>query len=202
MALARLTGLAAPAGFTAAALAVAALVLFGVVVGSGTISEAADSAVFYAPTLAALGSVVALLVALVALFVRQSGELDRLGVAGFLAALVGTVLAAGATWTYVFALPYLATRAPGLADESSGSVLAGFVISFLLMGVGWLLFAIATLRTGVFPRWTVVLLIIGSLVTIVPMPSRTLVLSVAVACLGYFAHPPSAPRLLTSVAAD
>ena len=185
MALARITRLAAPAGSIAAALALAALVLFGVVVGSGTISQAAGSAAFYAPTLAALGSLIALIIALVSLFVRQSGELGTLGVVGFLAALVGTVLGAGGYWTYVFVVPYVASQAPTLADQSSGSLLVGFVVSFLLMGVGWLLFAVATLRTRVYPRWAVLLLMAGSVVTIVPMPSRTLVLSVAVATLGY-----------------
>jgi len=192
MALARITRLAAPAGFIAAALALAALVLFGVVVGSGTISQAAGSPAFYAPTLAALGSIVALVIALVSLFVRQSGEFGTLGVVGFLAALVGTVLGAGGYWTYVFVVPYVAGPAPTLADQSSGSLLVGFVVSFLLMGLGWMLFAVATLRTRVYPRWAVVLLMAGSVVTIVPLPSRTLVLAVAVAALGYSARRHSA----------
>jgi hypothetical protein len=67
-------------------------------------------------------------------------------------------------------------------------VLVGFVVSFLLMGLGWLLFAVASLRARVFPRWAVVLLMVGSVLTVVPMPSRTLVLSLAVACLGYTAR--------------
>jgi hypothetical protein len=188
MALSRVARLLAPAGYTAAALALAALVLFVVVAGSGTISQAATSTVFYAPTLAALGSTLALLLVLVAMFVRQSGELGSFGVVAFVIALTGTALAAGASWTYVFVVPYLARNAPGLADESSGSVLVGFVVSYLLMGVGWLLFAVTTLRTKVFARWAVVLLIVGAVITVVPMPSRTLVLAVAAACLAFAAH--------------
>lgn len=187
MALHRLARMAAPAGFTAAALAVAALFLFIAVVGSGDMSDAAASPAFYAPTLASLGSIIALLVALIALFVRESGELGTGGLMAFLAALVGTVLGAGGSWSYVFVLPYLAENAPALADESSGAVLVGFIVSFLLMGLGWLSFAVATLRTRIFPRWAVVLLMVGSVVTILPMPSRTLLLSVAVGCLGHFA---------------
>ena len=68
-------------------------------------------------------------------------------------ALVGTVLGAGGYWTYVFVLPELSKRAPSVADQSSGSVLAGFFVSFLIMGLGWLLFAVASMRTGVFPAW-------------------------------------------------
>lgn len=193
MSLSHLARLAAPAGVTAAVLALAALVLFGVVVGPGTISQAATSPAFYAPTVAALGSTLALLVALIALFVRQSGELGVAGLMGFLVALVGTVLGAGGYWTYVFVLPYLAETAPAVADQSSGSVLVGFVASFFIMGVGWLLFAAATLRTGIYPRWTVILVMVGATVTIVPMPSRTLVLAVAVACAGLAERRTSTP---------
>jgi hypothetical protein len=182
--LARLVRWSGPACVAAGVLAVATLVLFAVVVGSGTISEAATSPAFYAPTVAALGSTVLLLVGLVGLFVRQAGELGTLGLAGFLVGLVGTALAAGGQWTYVFVLPYLAERAPALADASSGSVVAGFMLSYLVMAAGWLLFAVASLKTRVFPRWAVALLIVGAVVTLLPMPSRTLLLGVAVACLG------------------
>ena len=184
----RLARLAAPAGYLAAALALAALPLFLVVVGSGTISEAAESPTFYAPSLAALGSTIALLVALVGLYLSQAESLGAVGLAGFLAALLGTALAVGAAWTYVFVVPYLADGAPGLADSSTGSVLVGFVLSYLAMGLGWLLLAVVWLRRGVYRRWAVVFLVVGSLVTIVPIPSRTLLLCVAVACIAHFAR--------------
>jgi hypothetical protein len=185
MTLGRYVRWSGPVCLAAGLLAVATLVLFAVVVGSGTISDAATSPSFYAPAVAALGSTVLLLVGLIGLFIRQAGELRTLGLVGFVIGLVGTALAAGGQWTYVFVLPYLAEKAPGLADASSGSVLAGFVLSYLVMGVGWLLFGIATLRTEVFPRWAVILLIVGAIVTVLPLPSRTLLLGIAVACLGY-----------------
>lgn len=184
MTLARLVRWSGPVCVAAGVLAVATLVLFAVVVGSGTISEAAVSPAFYAPTLAALSSTVLLLVGLIGLFVRQAGELRILGLVGFVVAVAGTALAAGGQWTYVFVLPYLAAEAPSLADTSSGSVVAGFMLSYVVMAAGWLLFGIASLRTRVFPRWMVVLLIVGAVVAIVPMPSRTLLLGIAVACLG------------------
>lgn len=183
----RLAGLAAPASYLAAALAAVALPLFLVVVGGGTISEAATGPAFYAPALAMLGSTLALLVALVALFVARADELGSLGLAGFLGAFVGTSLGAGGAWSYVFVVPYLSANAPGLADESSGSVLVGFVLSYLLMGLGWLLFAVAHLRARLQPRWPVWIVVLGAVVTVLPMPSRTLVLTVGVACLAHFA---------------
>lgn len=192
-ALDRLTRLAVPAGYTAAALALAALVLFTAVVGGGTISEAATSATFYAPTLAALGSTIALLIALIALFARHAGAMNAFGVVAFFTALVGTVLGAGGYWSYVFTLPYLADQAPALADGSSGSVVVGFVVSFLIMGLGWLAFAAALLRDHAVARWAVILLMIGSVVTMVPMPSRTLVLAIAAACVAHSVSRKTAP---------
>jgi hypothetical protein len=178
MTLGRYVRCSGPVCITAGLLAVATLVLFAVVVGADTISDAATSPSFYAPTVAALSSTVLLLVGLIGLFIRQAGELRTLGLVGFVLGLVGTALAADGQWTYVFVLPYLAEKAPDLVDASSGSVLAGFVFSYLVMGVGWLLFGIATLKTRVFPRWTVVLLIVGAIVTALP-------LGIAVTCLGY-----------------
>lgn len=180
--------LAAPADYVAAVLALAALPLFVLVVGSGTISEAADSPAFYGPTLAALGSTLALLVALVALYVPVADTLGVSGLVAFLGALLGTALAAGAAWTYVFVVPYFADDVPELIDSSSGAVLVGFVLSYLLMGLGWLFLAALFLRRGIYRRWAVVLLAVGAAVTILPLPSRTLLLCVAVACIAHLAR--------------
>ena len=176
---------AAPAGYVAAALALAALPLFVVVVGDGTISGAATSPGFFAPTLAMLGSTIALLVALVALYVPRANLLGAAGTAGFLVAMVGTVLAAGGAWSYVFVVPYVAADAPSLVDESSGSLLAGFVLSYLLMGLGWLAVGVVLHRARLVPRRVTWLLVVGAVVTIVPMPSRSLLLALAVAWLGH-----------------
>ena len=77
-------------------------------------------------------------------------------------------------------VPRLAEAAPEVADRGTGSVLAGFLLSFLIFGVGWVVLGVATLRTRVFPRWTVILLIVGPVLAIRPFPSRALVLEVAV----------------------
>jgi len=46
-------------------------------------------------------------------------------------------------------------------------------------------FGVATLRTRVFLRWAVILLIVEAVLAILPFPSRALVLEVASACLGF-----------------
>lgn len=60
----------------------------------------------------------------------------------------------------------------------------GFGMTFIVFPVGWLLFGIATLRAGVYPRTAAILLIIGTVFTFVPIPAATVVLNVAVAWLG------------------
>ena len=120
-----------------------------------------------------------------ALFVRQAEAFGALGLTGFVLALLGTTLAAGASWSQVFVVPLLAGVAPAVADQGAGSVLAGFVLSFLLFGVGWILFGVATLRTQMFPRWAVILLIVGAVISILPLPSRALVVQIAVGYLGF-----------------
>ena len=167
-----------------AILAIAALIGFLAVVGSATISDAAASASFYVPASAALGSAILLAVALVGLFLYQRDRLGNVGVAGFFVALIGTVLAAGAQWTYVFVVPHFAGPVPELINESTGSVLAGFVLSYAIAAIGWVAFGLATLQARVFPRWAAFLLVAGGAIAFLPLPSRTLVLALAVGYLG------------------
>ena len=175
--------IAAYASIAAAVLALAALIGFFVVVGSDKIADAAQSASFYGPATAALLSIGLLGLGLVGLFLHQAARLGTLGVVGFALALFGTIVAAGGLWTYVFVVPHFAARTPDLINEGSGSVLAGFVLSFAAMAVGWVVFALATIRARVFPRWAAYLLLAGAAITLFPLPSRTLVLALAVAIL-------------------
>jgi hypothetical protein len=172
------------AAIASALLAVLSFVLYLVVVGGGKISEAATSAVFFLPSGAQLLAMALLLVGLVALYLEQAEMFGALGLVGFLLALLGTTLAAGALWSQVFVVPRLAEVAPNVADRGAGSVLAGYLLSFLLFGVGWLVFGVATLRARSFPRGAVVLLIVGAVVSILPLPSRALILELAAAWLG------------------
>ncbi len=129
-----------------------------------------------------LGTVL-LLLGLVGLYVRQSEAAGVLGFVGFLVAFLGTVLVSGALWFELFITPSLAAEAPGLAEAELG--LAGFILSFLLVIIGWILFGVATLRARVYPRPAAVLLIAGAVVSFAPIPLSGIILSVAVAWLGF-----------------
>jgi hypothetical protein len=178
----RLGGVAAMAS---ALLALLSFVLYLVIVGGGRLSDAATSAAFFLPSGAQLLAMALLLVGLVALYVTQAQVFGALGLIGFLLALLGSTLAAGALWSQVFVVPRLAEVAPAVVNQGAGSVLAGFLLSFLLFGVGWLVFGVATLRTRVFPRWAVILLIVGAVISIIPLPSRALIVEIAAGYLGF-----------------
>jgi hypothetical protein len=170
---------------SSALLALLSFVLYLVIVGGGRLSEAATSAAFFLPSGAQLLAMALLLVGLAALYVRQAEVFGALGLIGFLLALLGSTLAAGALWSQVFVVPRLAEVAPAVVNQAAGSVLAGFLLSFLLFGVGWLVFGVATLRTRVFPRWAVTLLIVGAVISIIPLPSRALIVEIAAGYLGF-----------------
>jgi hypothetical protein len=178
----RLGGVAA---MSSALLALLSFVLYLIVVGGGRLSEAATSAAFFLPSGAQLLAMALLLVGLVALYLRQAEMFGALGLIGFLLALLGTTLGAGASWSQVFVVPRLAEVSPTVADQGAGSVLAGFLLSFLLFGAGWIVFGVATLRTRVFPRWAVMLLIVGAVISIIPLPSRALIVEIAAGYLGF-----------------
>lgn len=134
-----------------------------------------------------LGTVL-LLLGLTGLYASQSRAAGRLGFAGFLLAFVGTALTVGAIWFEFFVVPDLAAQAPDVATGELG--FAGFALSFLIAAVGWVLFAIATLRAGVYPQLAGGLLLAGALVSFVPLfvqvPATGLLLSGAIVVLGFF----------------
>jgi hypothetical protein len=168
----------------AAVLAITALFGFIAVVGSDPIADAARRAAFYIPASAAFGSAILLGIGLVGLYLHQEERFGVFGAVAFVIALLGTIAAAGGQWTYVFVVPHFAPVVPEMINESTGSVLTGFVLSYAILALGWVLFGLATLRARVFPRWASLLVIAGAAIALLPLPSRTLLLAIAVAILG------------------
>src|SRR5215211_1585384 len=118
----------------------------------------------------------------VGVYVRQSEAAGPLGLGAFVVAFIGTVLVAGFFWSSAFVAPILAVEAPQLLDVRS---LPGFFRSFIVFGLGWLLFGVATLRAGIYPRAPAVLLIVGSVLIVIRLPLTRIVLDAAVAWMGY-----------------
>lgn len=104
------------------------------------------------------------LLGLVGLYARRPEAMGIFGLIAFLITFFGVVLAQGATWDQAFTQPALALVAPELLEaEPPGSIIFGILLSFGLVNLGWLLFAVAVLRAQVYPRPAALLLIVGSL---------------------------------------
>src|SRR5215218_5824928 len=114
-------------------------------------------------------SIVLLLWALIGIYGPQSRAAGTFGLWAFVAVFLGTAFIAGNTWAEVFVYPTLAQVAPnawsGSILEVSSYLAAGLTLSFPLFGIGLILFGVATIRAGVYPRWAAVLLLIGIPVT-------------------------------------
>jgi hypothetical protein len=127
-----------------------------------------------------------LLIGLAGLYIRQLEDGGLLGMVGFLVAFCGTVMAVGTFWADAFVAPSLAREELRLLDGAPPRALAaGFTLSYGSVALGWLLFGLATLRTGIYPRPASILLLIGAALTWLPLPLSGVPFSVAVAWIGY-----------------
>jgi hypothetical protein len=119
---------------------------------------------------------------LVGLYARQSEAAGPLGLVVFVVAFAGTVLVSGFLWVDTFVAPELATSAPQLVQSGPPP---GRALSFLVLGIGWALFGLASLVGRVYPRSASALLIVGAVIlTLLPVPLGGLPFEAAVVWLG------------------
>jgi hypothetical protein len=168
-----------------AAIAAPLLALFAIAVGAPLYTQdmraAAATTRLIVANAATLGVLLLLILALVGLHLHGAKRLRAPGQVAFVCALIGTVLAAGGAWDSLFALPYIADQAPEMLDlATGGTLLAGFVVSYLVLVVGWSTFTIAALRSGVLPRTPAIVLTIGALLALLPAPTALRLLTLAV----------------------
>ena len=130
-----------------------------------------------------------LAVALVAVYELEAREASVAGAVGVSAAIIGTVFMAGDWWYEAFAVPRLAEVAPEAIDGfAGGRLLAGGLLSFVLFGIGWLLFGIASMRARVFPGSVSIAIVIAGILSGVPIGlaylSGGVILGIAFVALG------------------
>jgi hypothetical protein len=130
-----------------------------------------------------------LVLALVAIYEREAREAGWLGLIGFAAALLGTIFMTGDWWYEAFAVPRIAEMAPELIPTFvGGRLIVGGIASFVLLGVGWVLFAAASLRARVFPTAISATMLVGGLLSGIPIGvaylTGNVILGVAIAWLG------------------
>ena len=104
--------------------------------------------------------------ALISLYAKQVEESGWLGFIGFVMAFVGSVLFSSVQFDEALLWRIFAEEAPALLDLAGPMFKnPAFSTIYLAMGIlyilGFVLFGLATLRGGVFPRVAAILLIIG-----------------------------------------
>jgi hypothetical protein len=167
-------------------LSLVLLVLTFVVEGFDSDLAIAKSPYAIAAAVCGMVSVMLLALAIFRLTSEFAGLRSGVGQAGAWMAMVGTLLGVGGAWSMVFVLPGLAhMEGAGAEVATSGVPLVqvGYIASFIIMAVGWLLIGVGLLRSGEVPRWAAVTVIVGALVCIVPLPSRFFVIALAVTAI-------------------
>ena len=72
-----------------------------------------------------------------------------------------------------------------VATPAGGTLLLGGMLSFTTFTIGWLIFAAATFRARVFPRWMAVVLMAGALLAFGQgFPPLSALLAIAVGAMG------------------
>jgi hypothetical protein len=140
--------------------------------------------------IAFLVPILLILLGLVGLYARQAEQAGSLGLIAFLVAFSGTVMVFGLQWSGAFLWPWLADVAPELLDtEPTTLLVAAFMLGFVLLALGWLLFGLASLQARVLPRGAAVLLMVGAallfVLIIIDVPGSGIVFGVALLWMGY-----------------
>ena len=148
-----------PLSSWAALLAGALSITEGLLILSNPEYYGFDSASDYLIMAAEGAALLVLLAALAGLHARLANTYGRLGKAGFLAAIIGTVVAGAA---HLLAVPFFDFVNVGgmvyvLVALKEGFFLAGgmaYASGVVLMSAGYFLLGVAMLKSGVVPRWS------------------------------------------------
>ena len=182
-------------GGLAAVLAGAAIALYNVVefiaFSGAPMSNLANLPGWVAFNVAGLMGIALLVVGLVALYAVQAQRAGSVGIIGFSLALLGVLQYYGVTWAEAFLLPSVGRAAPAVLDTPDPLLGTGLISTVLLSTLGFVVFAVATLRAGVLPRWTAVLMILGAVVPFLTqalgstLPIGPVALGVSLIGMGY-----------------
>lgn len=141
---------------------------------------------FFFQSLITLLAGMLLLVALIGFYVTQSEAAGRLGAVGVLVAYVGTILMVGDFYANTFVTPLVASNVPEyLSRYEAGLLRLWFPVEFGFFTFSWFLFAIATLKARVYPGGAALLLLIGTVIALPPLPFVNVFFDFAIIWLGY-----------------
>ncbi len=158
-----LVRLAGPSAVLAGALVVLTQLLL-LVTARETLVETLLSPAYQVGVAVYVASFGVLMIALVATYSVQARQAGAFGVVALCLAIVGTVDMAGNMWFDGFVGPWLADVIPAALEvPRNGTLVVGAVSSYLLFPLGWVLYGVASLRAGVFPRWLALGVAVGGL---------------------------------------
>jgi hypothetical protein len=127
-----------------------------------------------------------LAIAAFAAYDKQAREAGMFGLVALCAAIVGTVNLGANMWFEGFAVPWLADVVPQvLTVEKTLFWQVGYYSSYLLFAIGWVLFGLASLRAGVFPRLISLAIVAGGILGfLAAQPPYGVALGLALLSLG------------------
>ncbi len=127
-----------------------------------------------------------LVVALVGLHVRQAGRTGRFGFVAFCAAVLGTMALGADMWFEAFTSPWLMEVVPQLLTAPKSPYWqAGYLSSYVLFAVGWIVFGISCLRAKVLPTAVSAAVVAGGIVGfLAAQPPFALPLALALVAAG------------------
>jgi len=119
-----------------------------------------------------VGALFALL-GLLGIFARQREHVGAFGLVGFVLSFIGNAMFLGTGMITAFIWPMLAVHAPATVEPGGAifgwphSVLA-FALTAVILSAGYVLFGVAMWRAGVFPRMSILMLVIGAILGMLP----------------------------------
>jgi len=107
---------------------------------------------------------------IISLYLAQADRAGRLGLIAVVACMADMALQTGWIFCDLFAAPSFAHAAPGVLNNPSGPLIAGFMAAWLA-NISFVLLGVATLRARVLPRTSGLALITVGVITLVPLPA-------------------------------
>jgi hypothetical protein len=163
-------------------------VLMGVIGSDLTkFAEEASTGTYALLTRLGVLAIILLLVGLVAMYAYRSEAMGILGLVGFVVAFLGTAMALGYAWADAFVVPAVAEIEPGQLGSiyNIGTWGGARFLTRVFFALGWFLFGLAAYQARAYPSWAAGVLMAGGLISVVPMPGTTLVISVGLVLVGF-----------------
>ncbi|MGD2157154.1 MAG: hypothetical protein PVG14_02560 [Anaerolineales bacterium] len=108
-----------------------------------------------------------MLFGLVGLYAYQVEKTGWLGLVSFVLSFIGTALVGALLFMVATIVPSIAVEASDLFEQAMTPPTFTLPVIFLGYGLGFILFGVATMRAGVLPRWSGLLLVTGTIFSLV-----------------------------------